>query len=142
MVVTGGTGGMGFAAAHALVGTGTLGLVDLREDVLGQRRRSLEEAGARVRTVRCDVTVADDVGVVADTVAQLGGLRSLVHTAGVSPKMADGRRVLEVDLMGTVRVLDALLPHAVPGTTAVCVGSIAGYAELAPQLDPLLDNPL
>ena len=35
----------------------------------------------------------------AALVAELGGLRALVHTAGVSPKMAAGRRVLEVELL-------------------------------------------
>jgi NAD(P)-dependent dehydrogenase (short-subunit alcohol dehydrogenase family) len=142
VVITGGAGGMGVAAARALAATGTLVLVDLREELLEVGRQWLEAAGARVCVVACDVTVAEDVAGLANTVAGLGGLRSLVHTAGVSPKMADGRRVLEVDLVGTVRVLDALLPHAGLGSAAVCVGSMAGYAGLAPQLDPLLDDPL
>jgi NAD(P)-dependent dehydrogenase (short-subunit alcohol dehydrogenase family) len=56
--------------------------------------------------------------------------------------MADGRRVLDVDLLGTIRVLEALLPQAGEGTAAVCVGSIAGYAPLPPELEAKLDDPL
>jgi NAD(P)-dependent dehydrogenase (short-subunit alcohol dehydrogenase family) len=133
---------MGLAAAKALTGTGTLVLVDVDEDLLEQGARSLAAAGSLPQTIRCDVTVAEDVDAVATKVAELGGLRSLVHTVGLSPHMAEGRRVLEVDLIGTVRVVETLLPHAGAGTAAVCIASIAGYAGLAHELDSLLDDPL
>jgi len=142
VVVTGGGGGMGLAVAAALSGSGTLVLADVQEDLLEEGRQSLAAAGVEVRTVRCDVADADEVAALAGIVGELGGLRSLVHAAGLSPKMADGRRVLDVDLVGTLRVLEALLPHASDGTAAVCVGSIAGYADVAPGVEPLLDDPL
>jgi NAD(P)-dependent dehydrogenase (short-subunit alcohol dehydrogenase family) len=133
---------MGLAAAHALARTGTVVLVDVDEHLLEQGARSLAARGSPPHTLRADMTVAGDVGAVAGKVADLGGLRSLVHTVGLSPHMAEARRVLEVDLIGTTRVLDALLPHAGLGTAAVCVASIAGYAGIAHELDSLLDDPL
>ncbi len=72
----------------------------------------------------------------------IGSLRSMAHTAGLSPVMAEGRRVLDVDLGGTVRLLDALLPTAGPGTAVVCIASIAGYVDLPPDVVALLDDPL
>src|ERR1700680_3786356 len=101
IVITGAAGGMGIAVASALVGTGELVLADLRETELEAAKEALRANGVQARTVKCDVTDADDVARVANLVAEIGGLRSLVHTAGVSPKMAEGRRVLEVDLVGT-----------------------------------------
>jgi len=142
IVITGAAGGMGLAIARALAATGDLVLADRRGPQLEDARRSLAASGLLAQTVACDVTAAADVARMASLVADLGGVRSLVHTAGVSPKMAEGRRVLEVDLVGTVRVLDAFLPLAVPGSAAVCVGSIAGYADIAPEATPLLDDPL
>jgi len=142
VVITGAAGGMGIAVANALSGTSELILTDLRETELDAVRESLHASGIRARTVSCDVTRVDDVARVAALVAQVGGLRSLVHTAGVSPKMAEGRRVLEVDLVGTARMLEVLLPHARPGSAAICIGSIAGYADVDPALEPILDNPL
>jgi NAD(P)-dependent dehydrogenase (short-subunit alcohol dehydrogenase family) len=142
VVITGAAGGMGIAVANALSGTGELILTDLRETELDAVRESLRTIGITARTVPCDVTRVDDVARVAALVAEVGGLRSLVHTAGVSPKMAEGRRVLEVDLVGTARVLEALLPHAGPGSAAICIGSIAGYADVDPALEPILDKPL
>jgi NAD(P)-dependent dehydrogenase (short-subunit alcohol dehydrogenase family) len=140
VVVTGGAGGMGLAVAEALAGMGTLVLADVRDDLLEAARRSFTDVD--VHTMACDVTDPDDVRALAAHVAELGGLRCLVHTAGLSPQMAGWRRVLEVDLAGTQRVLEALLPHAAPGTVAVCIGSVAGYAGLVPEVDPLLDDPL
>jgi len=142
VVITGAAGGMGIAVANALSGTGELILTDLRETELDAVRESLHASGVTARTVACDVTRADDVARVAALVADVGGLRSLVHAAGVSPKMAEGRRVLEVDLVGTARVLDALLPHASVGSAAIWIGSIAGYADVDSALEPILDDPL
>jgi NAD(P)-dependent dehydrogenase (short-subunit alcohol dehydrogenase family) len=142
VVITGGAGGMGLEVARALHATGTLLLVDVRDEALAVGQAQLAREGIAADALRADVTVPSEIRAMAARVAELGGLRSLVHTAGLSPKMASGRRVLEVDLVGTIRVLEALLPHAGEGTAAVCVGSIAGYADLAPDVRPLLDDPL
>jgi NAD(P)-dependent dehydrogenase (short-subunit alcohol dehydrogenase family) len=142
VVVTGGAGGMGVAIAHALTPLGPLILADLDIDRLEPARRGLADAGALVEVAVCDVTKDADVAALGERVGAVGGLRALAHTAGLSPQMSNGRKVLDVDLVGTARVLDALAPHAGPGTAAVCVGSIAGYADLASELDALLDDPL
>jgi NAD(P)-dependent dehydrogenase (short-subunit alcohol dehydrogenase family) len=60
------------------------------------------------------VTSPADVAAVADRVRELGRLRCLVHTAGVSPEMADAATVLDVDLAGSVRITDALFPLVNP----------------------------
>ena len=142
IVITGAVGGMGIAIARKLAGIAELVLVDQRAAELDAVNELLGNSQIAARSVVCDVTAERDVACLALVVAELGGLRSLVHTAGVSPKMAPGRRVLEVDLVGTARVLAALLPHALSGSTAVCIGSIAGYADVAPEVEPLLDDPL
>jgi NAD(P)-dependent dehydrogenase (short-subunit alcohol dehydrogenase family) len=56
--------------------------------------------------------------------------------------MADGRRVLDVDLVGTARVLGAFEALVEPGAVAVCIASIAGYSDLGTEVDALLDDPL
>jgi NAD(P)-dependent dehydrogenase (short-subunit alcohol dehydrogenase family) len=84
--------------------------------------------------VACDVTNPDDVQALADRAAELGGLRSLVHAAGISPTMGVARRVLEVNLVGTELLLKAFESIAAPGTAAVCFSSSAAY-QLAPFVD-------
>jgi NAD(P)-dependent dehydrogenase (short-subunit alcohol dehydrogenase family) len=142
LVITGGAGGMGLACARALADRGRLLLVDLREDLLDQARRALGAQGALVETMPCDVTSASDVAAVADRVRELGRLRCLVHTAGVSPEMADAATVLDVDLAGSVRITDALFPLVNLGSSAILIGSIAGYSDVPAAVEPLLDDPL
>ena len=83
------------------------------------------------------------VTALAERVAELGGLRSLAHAAGISPTMADWRRIIEVDLVGTALLVRALEPLTSPASAAVCWASIAGHG-VAPddELDAALDDPL
>jgi NAD(P)-dependent dehydrogenase (short-subunit alcohol dehydrogenase family) len=143
LVITGGAGGMGLASAWALAGRGLLLLVDIDEGQLQEARSMLSAQGASVETLQCDVTSPADVAAVAaDRVRDSGRFRCLVHTVGVSPEMADARSVIEVDLVGSVRITDALFPLVEPGSSAILFGSIAGYSDVDPAIEKLLCDPL
>jgi NAD(P)-dependent dehydrogenase (short-subunit alcohol dehydrogenase family) len=142
LVITGGAGGMGLASACALADRGRLLLVDVDEGQLEEARSMLSARGATVETLRCDVTSPADVAAVADRVRASGRFRCLVHTVGVSPEMADARTVIEVDLVGSARVTDAVFPLVEPGSSAILFGSIAGYSDVDPAIEKLLCDPL
>jgi NAD(P)-dependent dehydrogenase (short-subunit alcohol dehydrogenase family) len=142
LVITGGAGGMGLASAHALAGRGRLLLLDVDEGHLEEACSMLRTQGARVETLQCDVTSHADVAAVADRVRALGRFRCLVHTVGVSPEMAGARAVVEVDLVGSVRITDAVFPLVEPGSSAILFGSIAGYSDVDPAIEKLLCDPL
>ncbi len=142
VVVTGGAGGMGVECARALQSVGRILLVDIDDAALDRAVSTLAADGIAAEPQRCDITDADDVERLVERVTSLGTLRAVAHTAGLSPVMADARRVLDVDLLGTIRLLDALLPIAAPGTAVVCIASSAGHVELPPEVRTLLDDPL
>jgi NAD(P)-dependent dehydrogenase (short-subunit alcohol dehydrogenase family) len=142
LVITGGAGGMGLACAGTLADRGRLLLVDVDEGQLEEARSMLSAQGASVDTMRCDVTSPADVAAVADRVSASGRFRCLVHTVGVSPEMADARTVIKVDLVGSVRVTDAVFPLVEPGSSAILFGSIAGYSDVDPAIEKLLCDPL
>jgi NAD(P)-dependent dehydrogenase (short-subunit alcohol dehydrogenase family) len=128
VVVTGALGGMGSATARALAADGSrLLLTDLDSNRLADLEDEVTKLGAEVRSVACDLGDASALGGLVDAVADGGGLRTLVHTAGLSPSMADWRTVLDVDYLGTVRLLDGLLPQAGRGSVAICFGSVAAH---------------
>src|SRR5262245_55655219 len=134
-VVTGAASGMGRSCIDMVMGTvDQVVAVDVREtDIEG------------TVGVVCDITDRESIAALIERVRGLGPLRALAHAAGVSPTMADARRVFEVDLVGTQLVLDAFEPIVVPGTAAVCWASSAAYqiAPFAtPEYDALLDDPL
>jgi NAD(P)-dependent dehydrogenase (short-subunit alcohol dehydrogenase family) len=141
IVVTGAARGMGLTAAHRLYTTDApMVLVDLNEAGI---RAVADDLGDNVHTVVCDVSDPDSVASLADTVRDLGGLRSLAHAAGISPTMADWRRIIEVDLVGTALLVRALETLTTPGSAAVCWASIAGHGVAPdPELDAALDDPL
>src|SRR6201987_970129 len=142
LVITGGAGGMGLACAYTLADRGHLVLVDIDERELDEARTMLSAEGASVETLQCDVTSPADVAAVADRVRASGRFRCLVHTVGVSPEMADARTVMEVDLVGSVRVTDAIFPLVEPGSSAILFGSVAGYSDVDPAIETLLCEPL
>jgi NAD(P)-dependent dehydrogenase (short-subunit alcohol dehydrogenase family) len=145
VVVTGAGGDIGLACARALAGRGSLLLQDLDERRLANARQALAGAGISAQTIAGDLCDPAHLAVLARAVAGAGGLRALAHTAGLSPTMADARRIFEVDLSATVRLIDALLPELLPGAAAVLIASQAGHfagAAATPAIDAILDAPL
>ena len=79
-----------------------------------------------MHAVRTDVSSARDVASLVTVARDLGPLRCLVHTAGVSPVQATSEQIVAVDVVGTALVLDAFEPLVQAGTAAVCIASMAG----------------
>lgn len=144
-VVTGAARGMGLACAHRVAATvDTLFVVDRDGD--GVEAIAVELAGTtRAVPFALDVTDAARIAELRDAVAAEGPLRSVAHAAGISPTMADGTAVLNVDLVGSALLIEALTPLVVPGTAAVCFASMAaamGAQGAQPEIDAILDDPL
>jgi NAD(P)-dependent dehydrogenase (short-subunit alcohol dehydrogenase family) len=137
-VVIGAASGMGEAVARRLAGAGRrLILADV--DRAGAERVA-GELGGEIDAVRCDISNPQDITALA---AAVGALGALVSTAGLSPTMAPGRRIYEVNLIGAARLLRAVGPIAGAGSAAVLFGSMAGHlAPADPKIDGALDAPL
>lgn len=81
----------------------------------------------RLGSGRTDVSDRASVEQLARTAADAGRITAVVHTAGVAAATASVRTILDVDLLGTVHVIDAFEKVAVRGTSLVCVASVAGH---------------
>jgi NAD(P)-dependent dehydrogenase (short-subunit alcohol dehydrogenase family) len=143
-VVTGAASGIGRACSVALLDVADI-LVLVDRDV-GQLRSAAQALpdGSAITWV-ADVTDADQLTAMSAQVLSLGTFRALAHAAGVSPTMADWRTIIDVDLVGTARVLEALRPLGCPGTAAVCFASMASQLVLPTPdgaIDSIIDAPL
>jgi NAD(P)-dependent dehydrogenase (short-subunit alcohol dehydrogenase family) len=127
VLVTGAGGGMGIACARALAGEGTLLLQEIDAARLSVACDTLAGEGIEARMVAGDLLDPSHLSALSAEVAKAGGLRALVHTAGLSPTMAEARRVFDVDLVATARLVDALIPQLGPGSVAVLLASQAGH---------------
>jgi NAD(P)-dependent dehydrogenase (short-subunit alcohol dehydrogenase family) len=145
-VVTGAGRGMGRTCAELLANTvDALVLVDLDEKGLDAASGELAGSPASTSVFAADVTDMDRMLELARHVSEQGRLRAVVHAAGISPTMADWRRVLEVDAVGTAKLLEALRPLNGAGTATVCFSSMADDLVLGwdrREADASLDEPL
>jgi len=136
-VVITGVGGMGIACARRMGSGRQLLLGDFDTERLAAVATQLSNEGFSVATQPLDVADPDSVRALAAAVK--GRCRAVVHTAGLSPLMAEPERIYAVDLLGTALVLDAFLPIATAGTVAVVIASMAATGV---QLQPALERQL
>lgn len=89
----------------------------------------------------CDITDPVSITRLAERIDRLD---ALVVTAGLSPTMARGKRVMEVNLVGAAQVLQAFDCLVGGGTVAVLVASMAGHlaGDVPPETLAALDDPL
>ena len=135
-VVIGAASGIGAAVAAMLAPRGPLLIAD-------RDPRRLDEiaaqAGGEVEAMCCDITVPAEVDAVVRATRRLG---ALVLTAGLSPSMAPGRRIYEVNLLGTARVLRSMEAVLAPGSVAVCFASMAAHmARVSGEVGDVIDEP-
>lgn len=140
-LVTGGSRGLGFGAARALVREGATVVLTGRDGAVAQgAARELAVEGREVRGVALDVT--DDVSIeraVATVLDVHGRIDVLVNNAGggsgSSPAwlpdraVADIRSSIEVNLVGPILVTRAVVPSMMErrGGSIVSIASVAGH---------------
>jgi NAD(P)-dependent dehydrogenase (short-subunit alcohol dehydrogenase family) len=137
-VVTGGGSGMGRELVLELLRRGArVAAVDVRADTL-QQTVDLAAAGDRLSAHCADITDRDATSnLVEDVVAVHGGVDGLINNAGIIQPFVpvvqmqdrDIDRVLDVNLVGTIRMVRAFLPALLerPEAHLVNVSSMGGF---------------
>lgn len=133
VLVTGGSSGIGFAAAQKLVASGAVvTLLARRPDVLEGARAKL---GGTVHALSVDVAKADDVRAIVGAHLDAHPADMLINNAGVvmpgrflELKDDDFRWMMDINYFGTVNMCRVVLPHLVKrgGGHVLNVSSMAG----------------
>jgi NAD(P)-dependent dehydrogenase (short-subunit alcohol dehydrogenase family) len=118
---------MGLATAKLLGKDHHVVISDVRQERLDTAMDELGALGISGEAAVCDVTDRAAVDRLAAQARDAGSIRSLVHTAGLSPSMAGPERIIAVNALGTVNVSEAFLPLASEGFSLVNVASAAGH---------------
>ncbi len=140
VIITGGGGGMGRAAAKRFAEAGAQAFV------LGRTASALEETAALASTITpvvCDVADTESVGQAMDTILEAGTPAALIHTAGINTpdrfmahadasKVAETsswQRVMDINVLGVVHMIRAVTPPMARqgGGKIVVVSSTAGH---------------
>jgi NAD(P)-dependent dehydrogenase (short-subunit alcohol dehydrogenase family) len=111
----------------------------VEESVVKAAGELAASSGATVEPFVADVTDSSALAHLADRVAEIGTLRAVAHAAGISPSMADWRRIFEVDLIGTALLAQALRPLATAGTATVSFASMAAVLRPTEPRDADVD---
>jgi short-subunit dehydrogenase len=134
-LITGGSRGLGFAMARELAAAGARLVIcarDRRE--LEWAQQELQNVGANVHAIVCDVSNADDVrAMVEEVIARFGVIDVLINNAGVmmvgpleSQTLVDFQEAMDVMFWGQVYPALAVLPHMLRRRT----GSIANITSI------------
>lgn len=136
-LITGGGTGIGAAAARALAAAGaSIAITGRRRDRLDEVVAEITAAGGNAISIPSDVAdEASAFGAVENCVAAFGRLDIVINSAGVneaggiqSLDLAAWRKVIDVNLWGTIHTCKAAVPHlqAAGGGDIVNVSSTAG----------------
>ncbi|MCG5437951.1 SDR family oxidoreductase [Micromonospora foliorum] len=137
-IVTGASSGIGAATARRLAAEGFHVLAAARRaERLTELVAEITAAGGQATAVTCDITSDESVAGLAEAAAQAPGpVALLVNNAGgargldpvESGSVADWQWMYDVNVLGTLRVTQALLPalEASGSGTIVVVSSTAG----------------
>ena len=134
-IVTGAAGGMGAPSSVRLAAAGfQLLLCDLDAARLEDAAAPLRAKGTKADILACDVADPDFPGRV---LAALGNRQvgAMVHTAGLSPTLADAARIMAVNYTATDRLVQAVRPHMAEGSCAVLISSISAYMVKSAEID-------
>lgn len=121
-----GAGGMGEVIARRQGSGKKVLLADANDNTLQQVSAGMRSDGFDVQVAAVDVSDKSSVEALADLAQDLGDVRSLVHTAGISPTLGSVQRILAVNVLGVAHSLDAFGAVIAEGGAGVVIASMAG----------------
>ncbi len=142
-LITGALGGIGRACCERLATDYRLALLDLGGERLNAAAADMASKGMEVvLATACDVADAAQVDACFEALGRTASIGALVHTAGVSPALADWETIIRANIAGTAHVLDACMPRTAVNGAAICIASMAGHGVVPDaDLDAALDDP-
>ena len=126
-VITGGGSGMGLATAKFIDKETILVLTGRTVAKLEKAKAILEAEGHEVHLIACDVSSRKDVHELCLFAASLGTIKTVIHSAGLSPAMADPEKIVRVNAIGTKNVNMEFYKYMNDGGVIVDVASSSAY---------------
>jgi 3-oxoacyl-[acyl-carrier protein] reductase len=140
-LITGGSRGIGAAVARRFAAAGIHVAIGYQacSDMAASLAADITRAGGQCTTVQGDIADADAAERIAtDTVARFGRIDILVNCAGIGPYRPMGamdaafiRAILDANVLGTVLITQAVLPHlTAPGGRIINFSSALAFRPI------------
>ncbi len=127
-VITGGGSGMGFAAAKFMSKEKIIVIAGRTAAKLENAVNELRELGFTAYFKVCDTSDRMSVRALAEYAASLGTVRNVINSAGLSPAMADPKKLISVNALGTVYVNTEFRKVMGRGSVILDISSNSAYA--------------
>jgi uncharacterized oxidoreductase len=140
VLITGGSSGIGFAIAEAMLVNGAeVAITGRRQDVLTDAARQFRQGGGRVESIAADVSTENGRETTLRlALEKLGGLDVLINNAGgvragrlEDMTEAEIRTMIEVDLVAPILLTRAALPALRASADGLVVNITSGIALVA-----------
>lgn len=102
-------------------------LADIKPENTTAAEYTLSRAGFETSTTLVDVSSRQSIQDLVETACNLGEIKGIVHTAGLSPSQATAQDILKVDLYGTAVLFEAFGKVIAQGGSAVVIGSQSSH---------------
>lgn len=132
-IITGGGSGMGFEAAKILGEKYSILITGRTPSKLEHAVAELKRLGIKADFFSCDVSNRNSVRKLREFAEQIGTIKVLIHSAGVSPHMADYETIFQINAMGTIYVDEEFLSVMDDGCI-LNVASMSAYMVPASML--------
>lgn len=126
-VITGGGSGMGLAAAKHMPKEKIIVVTGRTMAKLENAVKELQELGYEAYAKTCDTSVREQVRELAEYATSLGEIKNVIHSAGLSPTMAEPEKLLRVNALGTVYVNEEFSKRMKAGSVIVDISSNSAY---------------
>ncbi len=144
VLITGAASGIGRLMARYFAEEGcSLAILDVNKDLLMQAEKEISQTGVKVKAYFCDISNEQNIDTTVNAVnSEFKQIDILVNNAGivtgklfVDMSIAEFRRVLDVNLMGTVMMTKKILPQMMKRKAGqiVNIASTAGFIGM-PQM--------
>jgi NAD(P)-dependent dehydrogenase (short-subunit alcohol dehydrogenase family) len=102
-------------------------LADLSPQKLDELAADCARHGINATGQVLDVTQAASIAALVAALASSHGVDGIIHTVGLSPQMAAAMRIIDVDLLGTIAMLEQSRPYLHSGGCALAITSMSAY---------------
>jgi NAD(P)-dependent dehydrogenase (short-subunit alcohol dehydrogenase family) len=143
VIITGGSSGIGRAAAHKIAAAGGIPILVARtQEKLDEAKAEIEERGGTAYAYSCDLSDMDAIDACVEQIfADHAAVHMLVNSAGRSirrgvklsyDRFHDYERTMRLNYLGAVKMILAVLPHMVEQKS----GHIVNVSSIGAQTNP------
>lgn len=126
-VITGGGSGMGLEAAKFMPKDKIIVISGRTLSKLEGAVEQLKALGFTAYAKTCDTSSRESVKELVNFCTELGEVKNVINSAGISPAMADPEKIVKINALGTVYINQEFAKVMNPGSVIVDVSSNSAY---------------